>query len=384
MHIYLDNNATTMVSSDVSQAMQRFATTFYANPSSMYGVAGEVREAVRDAFDNLYALLNAPETDDIIITSGATESNNQALKSLFQQKKGDKFRVITSNFEHPSIKEPLEFLEQQGAEVIWLPVDSKGLLHPEQVEEALTEDTDLVTIMLANNEVGTILPLAEIVKIVKSKSRALVHSDATQAIGKIPVDVQQLGLDMLSLSAHKFHGPKGVGALYLKQGLKLQPLLHGGEQMGGLRAGTLNSAGIIGMGIAAAEAVACLDCERFEVAKLRDKLESFILSNIPGTSVNGDVTQRVPNTTNISFQDIEGEAMLWDLNEHNIYASTGSACASEDLDSSPILRAMSVDHELAHTAIRFSLSRFNKEAEIDYVIEVLPKVVKRLRAISKG
>jgi cysteine desulfurase len=383
--VYLDNNATTMVSPAAAKAMEKYQTVFYGNPSSLHQFGIETRPELRRALEQVYAAINARNEDDIIVTSGATEANNHVLKALTLQNPANrKKHLITSNVEHPTIHNTLQFLETQGYQVTYLPVNDKGLLLPEQVAAAVTEDTLLVSIMLANNEIGTIYPLTEIAAAVKAKSAALIHTDATQALGKFPVDVRSLNVDYLSFSAHKFHGPKGIGGLYMRKGSRLSPLFHGGEQMANLRAGTLNVAGIIGMGVAAQEALAGLDYENQEVRRLRDKLENFILKNITNTFLNGDKKLRTPNTTNIAFQDCEGEALLWDLNEHGIAASTGSACASEELESSRVLRALGVKKALSHMAVRFSLSRYTTEAEIDYVISVLPGIIKRLREISSG
>ena len=381
--IYLDNNATTMVSPETANAIEKFQTIFYGNPSSLHNFATEILPDMRIALDNIYNALNASDKDDIIITSGATEANNHVLKSLFfKNLLGTKKHIISTNIEHPAILKTLEYLESLGAEVTYLPANSAGLIEPVQLEKTITEKTLLVTIMMANNELGTILPIKELSKIAHEHG-VLFHTDATQAIGKMPVDVQDLGVDFLSFSGHKFHGPKGVGGLYIKEGLHLEPLLHGGEQMGKLRAGTLNVPGIVGMGVAIKEAVENLQLENTVVRRLRDKLENFILVNIPNTFLNGDKNKRTPNTCNISFKGIEGEAMLWDLNQHGIAASTGSACSSTELNSSHVLNAVNKDKELTHTAIRFSLSRFTTEEEIDYVIEVLPGIIRRLREISQ-
>jgi cysteine desulfurase len=307
------------------------------------------------------------------------------LKTLFlKHLNSRKNHIITSNVEHPTIHNTLEYLETLGAQVTFLPVDRNGLLKPEQIAAAINEHTFLVTVMHANNEIGTIYPIKEIAKIAHKHEGILFHTDATQTLGKIPVDVRDLDVDYLSFSAHKFHGPKGVGGLYSRKGRRLQPFFHGGEQMAGLRAGTLNVAGIVGMGVAAEEALENLKYENTEVRRLRDKLETFILNNISETFLNGDKTLRTPNTVNVAFENCEGEALLWDLNEHGIAASTGSACASEELESSRVLRALGIDKALSHMAVRFSLSRFTTEEEIDYVTQVLPGVIQRLRSISGG
>jgi cysteine desulfurase len=382
--IYLDNNATTMASPATAQAMSKYHTSFYGNPSSLHSYGLEILPDLRIALDNIYAAINASPEDDVIITSGAAEANNHVLKSVFlHHLNSNKNHIITSNIEHPTITRTLEYLETLGAEVTYLPVNKHGLLVPEQVEKCITNKTILVTVMLANNEIGSIFPLKEIAEIAHRQAGVLIHTDATQGIGKIKVDVQDLGVDYLSFSSHKFHGPKGVGGLFMKKGRELTPFIHGGEQMGKLRAGTLNVPGIVGTGIAIKEAVENLKFENTEVKRLRDKLQNFILKNIKNCYLNGHSEKRTPNTLNISFKGIEGEAMLWDLNQHGIAASTGSACSSSELEASHVLQAISDDKSLSHTAIRFSLSRFNTEEEIDYVIEVLPGIINRLREISQ-
>ncbi|MDR1114407.1 MAG: cysteine desulfurase [Candidatus Margulisbacteria bacterium] len=383
--IYLDNNATTMVSPAAAREMEKFNTTHYGNPSSLHGFGLDTRPELRKALDRIYRLINAPDADDVLITSGATEANNHVIKAVFaaQMDSVQKNHYITTNIEHPTVYRTFEYLEKLGARVTYLPCDKNGLISAAQVKAALTEQTALVSIMLANNEIGTILPLSEIAAECR-QAGVLIHTDATQAIGKIPVNVQDLGVDYLSFSAHKFHGPKGIGGLYVRHGRRLEPFFHGGEQMANLRAGTLNVPGIIGMGVAAQEALDGLAYEATEVKRLRDKLENFILQNIPDVFLNGDKQKRTPNTLNIAFKDCEGEALLWDLNEHDIAASTGSACASEELESSRVLRALGIDKALSHMAVRFSLSRFTAEKEIDYVISVLPAIIKRLREISEG
>ncbi|MDR1452898.1 MAG: cysteine desulfurase [Candidatus Margulisbacteria bacterium] len=389
--IYLDNNATTMVSPAAAREMEKFNTTHYGNPSSLHEFGLDTRPELRKALDRIYRLINAPDSDDVLITSGATEANNHVIKSVFWDgvrapggavgRRGDHY--ITTNIEHPTVYNTFQYLEKMGARVTYLPCDKNGLISAEQVKAALTDQTALVSIMLANNEIGTILPLKEIAAECR-KAGALIHTDATQAIGKIPVNVQELDVDYLSFSAHKFHGPKGSGGLYVRRGKRLEPLFHGGEQMASLRAGTLNVPGIIGMGVAAQEALDGLNYEAAEVKRLRDKLEDFILQNIPDVFLNGDKQKRTPNTLNIAFKDCEGEALLWDLNERGIAASTGSACASEELESSRVLRALGIDKALSHMAVRFSLSRFTTEKEIDQVLSVLPAIIKRLREISEG
>lgn len=382
MQAYLDNNATTMIDPKVLELMQPYFTTKYGNPSSLHKFGTETHPAISEAIDKLYAGINARDEDDVIVTSCSTESNNWVLKGVYFDEilgKG-KNHIITTEVEHPAVRSTCAFLESLGVEVTYLPVNEDIRVTAEQVREAITDKTALVSVMWANNETGVIFPIQEIGEVCKEKG-VLFHTDAVQAIGKIPVDVIKANVDFLSFSAHKFHGPKGVGGLYIRKGIKLTPLFHGGEHMGGRRSGTLNVPYIVGMGEAMALAQKGLIYEDTEVRRLRDKLEDAILQN-EEILVVGKKELKVPNTILTSVRGIEGEAMLWDLNKAGIAASTGSACASEDLEANPVMTAIGADKELAHTAIRFSLSRFNTEAEIDYVIDVFNKSIKRLREIS--
>lgn len=382
--IYLDNNATTMVDPKVKDLMQPYFCEKFGNPNSLHKYGTETHPAIQDALEKLYKGINANDNDDIIITSCATESNNWVLKSIYFDliHNKDKNHIITTEVEHPAISATCTFLESLGVEITRLPINHEGVITAQQVSEAITDKTALVSIMWANNETGLIFPIKEIGKICKEKG-ILFHTDAVQAIGKIPVCVQEANVDFLSFSAHKFHGPKGIGGLYIREGVALSPLLHGGEHMRGRRSGTLNVPYIIGMGEAMKLAVEFLDFENSIVKKLRDSLENA-LTQIPDVFVVGNKIHRVPNTTLISLRGIEGEAMLWDLNKAGIAASTGSACASEDLEANPVMVAIGADKELAHTAIRISLSRFTTQAEIDYTIEVFKKAVSRLRNISSS
>lgn len=382
--IYLDNNATTMIDPKVKALMDPFFCEYYGNPNSLHKFGTEIHPAISDAFNKLYEGINAQNEDDIIITSCATESNNWVLKGIYFDKiyTGEKDHIITTEVEHPAVGATCRFLESLGVKVTYLPINKEGTISAEQVKEAITPKTALVSIMWANNETGLIFPIEEIGAICK-EAGVLFHSDAVQAIGKIPVDVLRANVDFLSFSAHKFHGPKGIGALYIRSGVELTPLLHGGEHMRGRRSGTLNVPYIVGMGEAMKLATEGLDYEYKVVARLRDKLEDALLK-IDDVFVIGDRKHRVPNTTLISVRGIEGEAMLWDLNKAGIAASTGSACASEDLEANPVMVAIGADKELAHTAIRLSLSRFNTEEEIDYTIGVFQKAIERLRNISSS
>jgi cysteine desulfurase len=384
MEVYLDNNATTVVDPQVFKAMEPFFCTLYGNPNSLHKFGAGTHPKMVEALNYLYDGIHAADEDDIIITANATESNNTVLKGIWIDKilNGNKKHIITSEVEHPSITAVCRFLETQGVSVTYLPVNDEGVIEAHTVRDFINDDTALVSIMWANNETGKIFPVKEIGAICKEKGVPF-HTDATQAIGKISVDVQDCNVTYLSFSAHKFHGPKGIGGLYIKKGYELTPLLHGGEQMGGHRAGTVDVASMVGMGLAMKLAVDHLEFENTEVKRLRDKLEDAILE-LPETVVIGGKANRTPNTTLISIRGVEGESMLWDMNQKTIGASTGSACASEDLEANPVMNAFGSDSELAHTGVRFSLSRFNTEEQIDYAIEVIKNAVKRLRTISSS
>ncbi|PAF49044.1 cysteine desulfurase, NifS family [Helicobacter sp. 13S00401-1] len=380
--IYLDNNATTMVDPKITEMMQPFFSELYGNPNSLHKYGTETHAAISSAIEKLYTGINASSQDDIIITSCATESNNWVLKGIYFDilRHGEKNHIITTEVEHPAVRSTCAFLEELGVDVTYLPINNKGLIEAKDVLNAIKPTTALVSVMWANNETGLIFPIQEIAEICNERG-ILFHTDAVQAIGKVKVDVTNTKVDFLSFSAHKFHGPKGIGALYIRKGVDLAPLLHGGEHMRGRRSGTLNTPLIVGMGEAMRLANEYLDFEGSVIGPLRDRLEEGILKN-PDVFVIGNREHRVPNTTLVSIKGIEGEAMLWDLNKAGIAASTGSACASEDLEANPVMVAIGADKELAHTAIRFSLSRFTTKEDIDYTIEVFNKAVKRLREIS--
>lgn len=382
--IYLDNNATTIVDPKVKEAMEPFWCQMYGNPNSLHSFGMELRSELAVALDRLYAGIGAADEDDIIVNSCATEGNNTVLLGIYDQliRSGEKNHIITTSVEHPSVMAVCRYLESLGVKVTYLPVDDQGVIKAEQVKEHITDKTALVSVMWANNETGMIFPVKEIADIAHEKG-ALFHTDAVQAIGKLAVDMRGVEADYLTFSGHKFHAPKGIGGLYMRKNAPKVTLIRGGEQMGSLRAGTVNVPLMVGMGLAMQMAVDSLDYELRTVMALKNKLEDAVLK-IPDTFVVGDRKQRVPNTILASFRGVEGESMLWDLNKLGIAASTGSACASEDLEANPILSAIGADPELAHTAIRLSLSRFTTEDEIDRVIEVLPKAVERLRAISSS
>ncbi|OCR90638.1 cysteine desulfurase [Campylobacter fetus subsp. testudinum] len=384
MKVYLDNNATTMVDPEALELMLPFLGEKFGNPNSLHSYGSQTHPALRTAMDQLYAGINAKDSDDIIVTSCATESNNWVLKGIYIDKilKGDKKRIVTTTVEHPAIGATCSFLENLGVEITKIDVNNEGVITPDDLKRVMGDDVALVTVMWANNETGMIFPIKELAKIAHEYG-ALFHTDAVQAIGKIAVDVQDANVDFLSFSAHKFHGPKGVGGLFIKNSMQLTSLLHGGEHMGGRRSGTLNVAGIVAMGKALENANKFLKYEESHVRRLRDKLEDALLE-LPEVTVVGKKEHRVPNTILASIKGVEGEAMLWDLNQVGIAASTGSACASEDLESNPIMEAIGADSELAHTALRLSLSRFNTEEQIDYAIDKIKNAVHRLRSISSS
>jgi len=383
MRVYLDNNATTKIDPLVKVKMQPFFEELYGNPNSLHQYGMDVRPALNKAMGAMYDALNVPDEDDILITSCATESNNAVLKGIFFKhilKNPEKNHIVTTAVEHPSMLDTLLFLQDYGVDVTFVDVNEDGGISAEAIKAAVTDKTILISMMWANNETGMIFPVEEISEFAKDKG-ILFHTDAVQAIGKLNIDLSKTTIDYLTFSAHKFHGPKGVGGLYVKKGKSLPNLLHGGEQMGGKRAGTLNVAYIVGMGLAMKQAAGHVEKMNTDVRALRDKLEDEIMK-IDDTIVVGPREQRTPNTILISLRGIEGESMLWDLNKAGIAASTGSACASESLEANPVMSAIGEDPELAHTAMRLSLSRFTTEEEIDYTIEVFTNAAQRLREIS--
>ncbi|MFA7069542.1 MAG: NifS family cysteine desulfurase [Sulfurimonas sp.] len=384
MRVYLDNNATTMVDPEVVEVMMPYFSELYGNPNSLHKFGTLTHPALAKAMDQVYRAINAKDEDDIVFTSCATESNNWVLKSIYNDLivKGDKNHIITTEVEHPSILATCKALEELGAKVTYLPVNSEGVVEPHVVKSFITDKTALVSVMWASNETGMIFPIKEIGEICKERG-VLFHSDAVQAVGKIPVDVQDVNVDFLSMSAHKFHGPKGIGALYIKDSKALSPLINGGEQMGGRRSGTLNVPFIIGMGKAIELATTNIEEKMASIRAKRDKLEDALLE-LEDVMVVGNRANRTPNTILISIKGVEGEGMLWDLNNNQIGAATGSACASEDLQANTVMLAIGADHELAHTGIRLSLSRFTTDMEIDFTIDEFKKAVARLRAISSS
>lgn len=385
MQVYLDNNATTMVDPAVVEAMVPYFSEIYGNPNSLHRFGTASHPAITKAINQMYKAINASDKDDIVFTSCATESNNWVLKSVWIDKivNGDKNHIVTSEIEHPSVLSTCRFLEEQGVKVTYLPVNDQGIVEAHTLRSFITDKTALVSIMWANNETGMIFPIKEMGDICKEKG-VLFHTDAVQAVGKIPVDMQEVHVDFLSMSAHKFHGPKGIGALYIRNSEALTPLLHGGEHMGGRRSGTLNVPYIVGMGKAIELATENIAEKMASIRTKRDRLEDALLSQLSDVMVVGNRDNRTPNTILISIRGVEGEGMLWDLNNALIGASTGSACASEDLEANTVMLAIGADNELAHTGIRLSLSRFTTDEEIDYVIERFSTAVKRLRAISSS
>ena len=377
--IYVDNNATTKVAPEVFEAMLPYFKEDYGNPSSMHTFGGKVDRNIKEARTSVASLLGAAP-EEIVFTSSGTESDNTAIWAAIQSNP-DKKHIITSRVEHPAVKNLFEYLSKNGYRVTFIPVDSKGRLDMDYLYENLTDNTAIVTIMWANNESGVIFPIEKISQIVKERG-AVFHTDAVQAVGKIPIDLNKIDVDMLSLSGHKLHGPKGVGALYVRKGTKFSPFLIGGHQESGRRGGTENVASIVGLGKASELAADYMEEENTRVKQLRNKLESEMLKQIPNTIINGDRENRLPNTTNVSFEYVEGESILLMMDELGICASSGSACTSGSLEPSHVLRAMGVPFTAAHGSIRFSLSIYNTEEEIDFIIEKLPPIIKRLREMS--
>ena len=377
--IYLDNNATTSVAPEVLDAMMPYLRDWYGNPSSMYSFAGAAHKAVAKAREQVAALVGAmPE--EIVFTSCGTESDSTAILGAFEAQP-EKRHFITSRVEHSAIIAMGQFLERKGFRVTYLDVDEKGQLDIEQLDKAMTPETGIVSLMYANNETGTIFPIAEAAAMIKARGIPF-HVDAVQAVGKIPLDLSTLPLDYIAMSGHKLHAPKGVGVLYARRGAPFRPFLRGGHQESGRRAGTENVPYIVGLGAACELAAKHIRDENTSVKALRDRLEAGLLAAIPDVRINGDPASRLPNTTNISFKYVEGEAILLLLDQEGICASSGSACTSGSLEPSHVLRSMGVPFTYAHGSVRLSLSRYTTEAEIDRALEVFPRVIGRLREIS--
>ena len=378
-NIYVDNNATTAVDPEVVDAMMPFLTDFYGNPSSIHTFGGQVAKHIENARNSLAALLKC-ESDELFFTSCGTESDSSAIFSAVQNCPTRR-KIVTTKVEHPAILNVCRHLRTLGYNVSEIPVDRAGKINLEVAEEMIDSDTAIVSVMWANNETGNIYPIKELAEISKAKG-AIFHTDAVQSVGKIPFDLKSLKVDMLSLSGHKLHAPKGIGALYVKKGCRFKPFMIGGHQESGKRAGTENVAGIVALGKAAELSEKYMNFENNDVKKLRDYLEKAIIENIPKSQINGDVNNRVPNTTNISFEYIEGEAILLLLDRAGIAASSGSACTTGSLEPSHVLRAMGVPYTLAHGSLRLSLSRYNTKEEMDKIIEVLVPTIAKLREIS--
>ena len=378
--VYMDNNATTRVAPEVFEEMKLYLTELYGNPSSMHTFGGQVGKKISEARSRVQSLIGAEHDTEIIFTSCGTESNSTAIFSALQAYP-DRKEIITTRVEHPAILSLAPYLEKQGIAVVQLKVDKHGRIDMDEYAHFLKDDTALVTIMTANNETGTIFPVEEMARIAVDRG-VLFHTDAVQAAGKIPLNMQESCINMISLSGHKLHAPKGIGSLYVRRGTKFRPFMRGGHQERNRRAGTENVASIIAMGKAAELARVHLDDENSRVKAMRDRLEKGILKSVPRSIINGDVENRLPNTTNISFEFIEGEGILLLMNDLNIAASSGSACTSGSLEPSHVLRAMGVPFTAAHGSIRFSLSRYNTMEEVDYVVENLPPIIEKLRSIS--
>ena len=378
--IYMDNNATTKVAPEVVEAMLPYLSEYYGNPSSMHSFGGDVGAKIKAARQNVADLIGATP-EEIIFTSCGTESDGTAIRAAIESNP-DRKQIVTSRVEHPAIKNLYETLSKQGYRVTFVPVDNDGILDLDYFYNSLNDDTAIVSLMWANNETGVIFPVEEISREIKDRG-ILFHTDAVQAAGKLAIDVNTTGIDMLSLSGHKFHAPKGIGVLYIRKGTKFSPYMIGGHQEQGRRGGTENVASIIAMGKAAELAKQHIEDNSYAcVSELRDKLESSLLEQVPYSMVNGDTKNRLPNTTSIAFEYVEGEAILLMMNEHGICASSGSACTSGSLEPSHVLRAMGVPFTAAHGSIRYSLSRYNTEKEIDFVIEKMPPIIERLRELS--
>ena len=378
--IYLDNAATTPVRKEVVDAMLPYFTESFGNPSSVYQIAQMNKKAIDDARETIASVLGA-KANEIFFASGGSEADNWALKGIAYANKAKGNHIITSKIEHHAVLHTCEFLEKNGFEVTYLDVDEYGMVHPEDVEKAIKDTTILISIMYANNEIGTINPIKEIGAIAKAH-KIPFHTDAVQAVGQVRIDVNEQNIDLLSLSGHKINGPKGMGVLYIRRGLKIENLIHGGAQERGRRAGTENVPGIVGLAKAMELAYTDFEAKIEKMTKLRDKLIHGILEAIPYTKLNGHPTMRLANNSNIGVQYVEGESLLLLLDMNGIAGSSGSACTSGSLDPSHVLLAIGIPHEKAHGSIRFTLGTQNTEEEIDKVIEVMPGIVQRMRDMS--
>jgi cysteine desulfurase len=379
--IYLDNNATTRVAPEVLDAMQPYLSDVFGNPSSAHALGREMKRAIEQSREHVANLIGAADASEIVFTSCGSESDNWAIRGVLATQPQKK-HIVTTQVEHEAVRNLCRLLENEGYEVTWLAVDRNGELDLDELRAALRPDTALVSIMLANNETGVLFPMEEIGRIVRKKSQAVFHVDGVQAVGKIPVDLKNTAVDLFALSGHKLHAPQGVGALYIRKGISLSPLIIGGAQEQGRRAGTSAVPNIVGLG--AACRLAHEDNNHERVDKLRNRLEDEILKSIPNARLNGspDRSKRVPNTSNISFEYVDGQSILMHLDQAGICVSTGSACHSTTQESSPTLRAMNVPYTAAQGSIRFSLGRYNTDADIDTTLQVLPEIIAKLAAMS--
>lgn len=379
--IYMDYAATTYTKPEVLNEMLPYFTESYGNPSSLYTLSDSNKKALNTARERVAKAINA-DANEIFFTSGGSEADNWAIKGAALAKKNKGNHIITSAIEHHAVINTCKFLEKNGFEVTYLPVDNKGFINIDDLKAAITDKTILVTIMFANNEIGVIEPIKEIGAICR-EHKILFHTDAVQAITQVPVDVKDMNIDMLSMAAHKFYGPKGVGALYIRRGIRIENLIHGGGQEKGRRPSTENVAGIVGMGKAIEIAMAGMEKESKRLAGLRNKIIENILENIPHSKLNGPTGEnRLPGNVNISFVGVEGETLLLDLDDKGIYASTGSACASGDLEPSHVLLALGLSHGVAHGSLRFSLGSGTTEEQVEYLLKELPLIIKRRREMS--
>jgi cysteine desulfurase len=378
--IYLDHSATTFVKPEVLEAMIPYFTEHFGNPSSLYGIARHSKKAIDTARMQTAKALGA-DPDEIYFTSGGSESDNWAIKGVAQANRKRGNHIITTQIEHHAVLHTCQYLEKEGFEITYLPVDRYGLVDPGDLEKAITDKTILISVMYANNEIGTTEPVAELGAVAR-KHKVYFHTDAVQAIGNIPIDVQSQNIDLLSLSAHKFYGPKGIGALYIKKGVRIDNLIHGGGQERKRRAGTENIAGIVGLGKAIELATADIPGHNARIKAMRDRLIRGVLDKIPNSLLNGHPEKRLPGNFNVSFEFIEGESMLLLLDDEGVCASTGSACTSGSLEPSHVLLATGLPVEISHGSLRLTLGDANTEADVDFLLEVLPRIVKKLRDMS--
>jgi cysteine desulfurase len=382
MRVYFDYNATTPLAPEAEEAVVRATRELFGNASSVHHFGQQAKAALDESRSAVAALING-DPSEIVFTSGGTEADNFAIRGAAEAlEAAGRRHLVASAIEHEAVLNTLKALARRGWRTTLVPVDQSGIVSPDRVREAVTDETALVSVMHANNEIGTIQPIAEIAAIAHGRG-AVMHTDAVQSVGKIPVDVRALGIDLLALSAHKFNGPKGAGVLWVKRGTRMQPLLTGGKHERNRRAGTENVAAVAGLGVAAQLAVSKMGAEAARVAGLRDRLETGILREVPGTTVNGSRENRVPNTTNISFDRVEAESLLIALDLEGVAVSTGSACSSGTLEPSHVLRAMGLPTHRTQNSLRFSLGMFSTEAEVDRVVAILPSIVEKLRALTR-